>query len=152
MFKRILAAVLISVSLVTIAQAYMTDSEGRQVISLGGKKGTWTSARTNIVSNDNATTYGTDDTGVIDVTGYNYVRFKIFMNATTNSMSFACGTATPTLSPYYDYTPVVSVSGYSTTAPFSCACDAKGHTKLFPRVTGLSSGGNVTDITYQLYN
>lgn len=114
--------------------------------------GSWMTARTLVVANDTATTYGTADTGNFSVSGYKHVRFRIFMNATADSMTFACGSATPVTNPYYGYTPTVTVSGYSTTSPFTCSCDTNGQTVMFPRVTGLSSGGNVTAIKYQAYN
>lgn len=114
--------------------------------------GSWATARTNVATNDSATTYGTNDSGNFSVSGYNKVRFRIFMNATADSMTFACGSATPVTNPYYGYTPTVTVSGYSTTSPFTCSCDTNGQTVMFPRVTGLSSGGNVTAIKYQAYN
>lgn len=114
--------------------------------------GNWITDRTNVIANDTATTYGTNDSGNFSVFGYDHVRFKIFMNSTSDSASFSCGTATPVISPYYGYTPVVTVSGYSTTSPFICDCDTNGQTVMFPRITGLSSGGNVTSITHQVYN
>ena len=116
------------------------------------RAGSWATARTNVVANDTATTYGTADTGNFSVSGYNHVRFQIFPKATTDSVAFACGTATPVTNPYYGYTPTVTVTGYSTTAPCTCYCDTNGQTVMFPRFTALSSGANVTAVKYQGYN
>lgn len=129
-----------------------TDSNNALETVATESAGSWATARTNVVANDTATTYGTADTGNITTTGYKHARFRVFMNATADSMTFACGTATATTNPIYGYTPAVTVSGYSTTAPFICSCDTNGQTTLFPRVTALSASGNVTKIDYQLYN
>jgi hypothetical protein len=116
------------------------------------RAGSWATSRTNVVANDTATTYGTADTGNFSVSGYSKVRFRIFPTNTSESFSFACGTATPVTNPYYGYTPTVTVTGYSTTAPYTCYCDTNGQTVMFPRFTALSSGANVTAVKYQGYN
>lgn len=129
-----------------------TTQSGSWNITSIESAGSWATARTNVVANDTATTYGTADTGNFSTSGYKSVRFRIFMNATADSMTFACGSATPVTNPYYGYTPAVTVSGYSTTAPFTCSCDTNGQTVMFPKVNALSSGANITGIKYQLYN
>jgi len=114
--------------------------------------GVWATARTNVVANDTTTVYGTADVGNFSVSGYKYVRFRVFPKASTDSLTFACGTATPVTDPYYGYTATTTITGYSTTSPFTCYCDTNGQTVMFPRVTGLSSGANVTSIKHQEYN
>jgi hypothetical protein len=114
--------------------------------------GTWATARTNVVANDTASVYGTADLGNFSVSGYNHVRFRVFTNGTADSVAFACGTATPVTNPNYGYTATTTITGYSTTAPFTCYCDTNGQTVMFPRFTALSSGANVTAVKYQGYN
>jgi hypothetical protein len=114
--------------------------------------GSWTTIRTNVVANDTATTIGTSDVGNFSTSGYQKVRFRIMANATTDSFSFACGTATPTTNPNYAYTVGTTFTGRNATAPYACSCDTDGNTLMFPKVYDLSSGANVTTIKYQLYN